>query len=92
MKKKSFFKKVLFFIKHFVLRIPNPKGGLLTPKTQKVTTENVKKIALFYHKARLARTAENSEITLYYGACWALYSLLGGRAPRVLLLEISATT
>ena len=64
MKKKTFFQKSFIFHKASALRIPNPKGGLLTPKTQKVTTENVKKIALFYHKARLARTDENSEITL----------------------------
>ena len=53
--KKTDFKKNVFSYYFFhgahAFGIPNPKDGHVTPKTQKVTTENVENWVLFYHKA-----------------------------------------
>ena len=64
MTKKCFFGFICIFHRAHAFLIPNPKDGHLTPKTQKVTTENVKKSAVSFHKADISRTHENSEITL----------------------------
>ena len=44
--KNMFFRKIFIFHRAHAFRIPNPKDGRLTPKTQKVTTETSKRCFL----------------------------------------------